>query len=274
MNPEDSSHSTPPLPLPPYPSPATQSISQSVQKQRPRRQPHPASSESSKRKNIDIACTSCRKRKERCDGQRPVCGSCEKRNISCSYAVVGGDPFRVTPLRRSFEALQIENQQWRELFNIVQKLPDAEAAQALGRIRSSEDPVSVLAFAKAAILTSVPAAGFDYFPTERNPKVDMINMRALVASPIKVNARPWTVIAGDGLVSELISSFFMWDHAFYLPFIDLDAFLDDMRSNNPATARYCSPFLVNAICAVRYVSSSSDLSTVPCTDWLSTHPRV
>lgn len=259
MNPEKSpfstSHPLPPSTLLPPPSPPGQLTSRSTSRQRQRRQPPPSvPSGSSKRKNVAIACMSCRRRKERCDGQRPTCGPCGKRNMSCSYAVVGGDPFRITPLKRSFEVLQSENEQWRELFSLIQKLPDAEVAQTLNRIRTSKDPESVLHFARSAVLASTPASNLEPFFKERNPKADIINMRALVVSPIKVNARPWTVIAGDGLVSELMASYFTWDHAFYFPFVDRMAILGDMSANDPKTSRYCSSFLVNAICTIRSVS--------------------
>ncbi|KAG8946589.1 hypothetical protein FRC04_011567 [Tulasnella sp. 424] len=35
-----------------------------------------------------IACQTCRSRKVRCDGRKPVCTNCEKRNASCIYDVV------------------------------------------------------------------------------------------------------------------------------------------------------------------------------------------
>ncbi len=73
-------------------------------------------------------------------------------------------------------------------------------------------------------------------------------------SPIKVPALPWTTVAGDGIVSELISAWFKWDNAFLYPFIDRECFTKDIRAADPQNAMYCSPFLVNAICAHRSVS--------------------
>ncbi|KAG6019116.1 hypothetical protein E4U41_003392, partial [Claviceps citrina] len=81
--------------------------------------------------------------------------------------------------------------------------------------------------------------------------LERLELLALRESSIRVDARPWTAVASDGLVSELVSSFFTWDDAFFLPIVDREAFLADMRSGNVAKAKYCSPFLVNAICASR-----------------------
>ncbi|KAK5999162.1 Notoamide biosynthesis transcriptional activator notL'-like protein [Cladobotryum mycophilum] len=39
----------------------------------------------SKRRNISTACDDCRKRKAKCDGQRPACEGCIYRNIVCIY---------------------------------------------------------------------------------------------------------------------------------------------------------------------------------------------
>ncbi|KAF2099948.1 hypothetical protein NA57DRAFT_55880 [Rhizodiscina lignyota] len=38
-----------------------------------------------KRKRIGYACDYCRAKKNRCDGERPVCGSCRERGQSCRY---------------------------------------------------------------------------------------------------------------------------------------------------------------------------------------------
>lgn len=45
----------------------------------------------SKRRRVALACDSCRERKVRCDGKKPVCGPCEKRDdclTDCGYNVL------------------------------------------------------------------------------------------------------------------------------------------------------------------------------------------
>jgi hypothetical protein len=59
-------------------------------------------------------------------------------------------------------------------------------------------------------------------------------------------------VAGDGIVSELITDFFKWDNAYVFPSIDLASFLHDM-SLEVDQASWCSLVLVNAICAQRCI---------------------
>ena len=73
-----------------------------------------------------------------------------------------------------------------------------------------------------------------------------------------VPSQPWTrITADDAFVSHLISVFLLelnpyWRH------VEEDLFLHDMRSALDSTL-YCSPLLVNAICALSCVSKSRSL---------------
>jgi hypothetical protein len=84
--------------------------------------------------------------------------------------------------------------------------------------------------------------------------LENLDVAALSVSTFQVHARPWTKLADDGLVSELLSSFFASDACFYLSFVDQQYFLDDMEAGDVGIAKLCSPLLVNAICALRCVS--------------------
>lgn len=81
-----------------------------------------------------------------------------------------------------------------------------------------------------------------------------LELNALASSAIKVPARPWTLLAGNGLVSELISAFFTYDHVSRIHFVDQKCSLDDMQAESIAKAIFCSPLLVNAMRALRCVS--------------------
>lgn len=165
------------------------------------------------------------------------------------------DPFRTVPIKRSFEALQVENDRWRELYCLPRRLPEVEALQTLAQARATDDPIAILDVARRSSLRLAnPGLNPGSSPAPINLRINSLDLEALSESQIRVHARPWTVVAGDGLVSELISSFFTWDDAFFFSFIDREAFLGDMRAKDPKNAEYCSPFLVNAICATRFVS--------------------
>ncbi|KAL4971865.1 hypothetical protein BDW66DRAFT_145241 [Aspergillus desertorum] len=40
---------------------------------------------SEKRQRVSIACTPCRKKKCRCDSQKPVCSVCDREGGDCEY---------------------------------------------------------------------------------------------------------------------------------------------------------------------------------------------
>jgi hypothetical protein len=84
--------------------------------------------------------------------------------------------------------------------------------------------------------------------------LENLDIAALSESTFQVHARPWTTLADDGVVSELLSSFFASDGCFYLSFVDQQYFLDDIEAGDVGIAKLCSPLLVNAICALRCVS--------------------
>jgi hypothetical protein len=158
---------------------------------------------------------------------------------------------RTSALKRKCDALQDENERLRELFGLLRQKSKPEAHDILSRIRNSEDPLAVWRSIKDAELLlpwSPAASGL------RDPRLERIDAEALAESHIRVQAQPWTALAGDGIVSDLVSSFFAWDNTFRFSFIDKDCFLEDMRRGNPDKARYCSPFLVHAMCAFRCVS--------------------
>jgi len=74
-------------------------------------------------------------------------------------------------------------------------------------------------------------------------------------------AHSWTTVTDDAeLVAALCTQFFMWEQPFY-NYINRSAFLEDMCSNGPGsdsdpeTREFCSPALVNAICALGCMSS-------------------
>lgn len=47
-----------------------------------------------KRKRVALACETCRERKIKCDGAKPICGPCERRNASagsCGYSLLANN---------------------------------------------------------------------------------------------------------------------------------------------------------------------------------------
>lgn len=157
--------------------------------------------------------------------------------------------------------LQRENLELRQLFHDLAQRPESEAYNLFQRLRLVDDPIALVQSIRQAELL-LPASG----PGGRSEAATLqqLDFDALGTSLLKIPARPWTIVAGDGIVSELISSWFKWDNALLHPFIDRESFIRDIRGGDPESANYCTPFLVNAICAIRSVSVHSlSLQTTP-----------
>ncbi|KAH6991268.1 hypothetical protein BKA56DRAFT_228047 [Ilyonectria sp. MPI-CAGE-AT-0026] len=178
---------------------------------------------------------------------RPACGHCLKRQVACIYiddrnAVVAVD------LKRKHETLEMENARYHELFMLLRGKPMGEADEIFRRIRASSEALDVLDAIKHAQLL-LPNPGSN----ERlgNSQLTRLDNNCLQNSPIKVHARPWTTVVDDGLVSDLITNLFLWDGIYAFPSLVLDAFIEDMAAGDIQKAKWCSPLLVNAICALR-----------------------
>ena len=129
---------------------------------------------------------------------------------------------------------------------MIQTQPDAEADEIFRRLRANRDPISILQSIRQARLLLPNASQTIHY--EINPQIDRIDSQSSRWSSMKLRARPWTDVASDGIVSALISSFFAWDGIYMLPFVDRVCFVRDMNMRDVSQARFCSPFLVNAMC--------------------------
>ena len=70
---------------------------------------------------------------------------------------------------------------------------------------------------------------------------------------ISVKAKPWTTITDDDdLVTHLVSLFVDWE-AHCVGIVDCDSFLEGMEKGD-LNSPYCSPFVVNSMCAYACVS--------------------
>jgi hypothetical protein len=103
------------------------------------------------------------------------------------------------------------------------------------------------------------------------PQIETLDAESGRWSPLKLRARPWTTVAGDGIVSALVSKFFAWDGAYILPFIERSCFIRDMQSGDLERSHFCSPFLVSAICTLQ-VSQGVGSTTKGCIAALDERP--
>ncbi|TKA61908.1 hypothetical protein B0A55_12449, partial [Friedmanniomyces simplex] len=88
-----------------------------------------------KRTLIESACSACRRRKSRCDGERPSCSRCHTLRTECIYEAEEGES-RWSALRRRNQILETERTEMRELITYLQTRPEPEAQEIFQRIRS------------------------------------------------------------------------------------------------------------------------------------------
>ncbi len=175
-----------------------------------------------------------------------MCAACVKRHDKeCEYPVREGAVSRYADLKVTSEQLEIENKCLKDLLSSLSSLPESEASAIYRKLKLADDPASWT-------LQDVQDASVLLAAT--NSKVAMIHADAPADSVLKVSAQPWTSVAGDALVSHLVSAFFKWDSPFVCSFIDQELFLRDMQHGSQANNQFCSPLLVNSLCALRSVS--------------------
>jgi hypothetical protein len=172
-------------------------------------------------------------------------------------------------LRRKNNDLQGEIDHLHELMNQVpQTLEAGNRSASRHQHRSVETTEPVTGDEAIGVFSQqgVSQAKKDTLPST----LESFDLDALSTNNLKLQAQPWTTVAGDGLVSELLSSFFAQDNWFYLSFVDQGSFLHDMQADDIGKAGFCSPLLVNAMCALRCVSviqyAISMLLTSPLAD--------
>lgn len=150
-------------------------------------------------------------------------------------------------LNKDFHRLTREVHQLRRFYGYIRAAPEEEAYNVFMQIRAngSSSPIEVLDSLdrqeRKGSLTS-------------NDDSDGYNHEFVGTQSIEVRAVPWTDVAGDEVVSELITQYFTYDYLYVFPPINRSTFVREMASTDIITAMSCSPLLVNAICAQQCVS--------------------
>lgn len=159
---------------------------------------------------------------------------------------------RAGDLNKKYDAAQVELQGLRQLFETIRACPEPALDDLIRDIRWSVDPLDAL----RRVHGSSTAAKRTLPQPRQNAATIALDAHALRQADVKVPARPWTTVAGDGIVSHLISQFLELEHPFLISHIDREIFLGEMIEGDISKAEFCSPLLVNAICALSSVCST------------------
>ncbi|KAH6650068.1 hypothetical protein F5144DRAFT_555191 [Chaetomium tenue] len=114
------------------------------------------------------ACGACRKRKSKCDGDRPVCSICRDRGTACEFDTKAAET-HTQALKRKFNELQSQKSAFEQVYDVLQARSEQEATEVFRRIRSGSDAGSILRHVNygdmLVQLALVPEARFRYeFP--------------------------------------------------------------------------------------------------------------
>ncbi|KAM7189834.1 hypothetical protein V8F20_009971 [Naviculisporaceae sp. PSN 640] len=88
--------------------------------------------------HVKAACETCRKRKIKCSGERPICASCSKNNAECIYVSAPAET-HTQALKRKYDQSQERNSAYEELYRLLHTLPEKEAFGIFRRIRADGD---------------------------------------------------------------------------------------------------------------------------------------
>ncbi|KAJ8115819.1 hypothetical protein OPT61_g2622 [Boeremia exigua] len=104
----------------------------------------PPSGPSSKRKRVSVACNECRQKRIGCDGRRPVCAACRRRDRRCVYMNEEDLEMRPTVLKRENIVLREKLVALQEIFEHLQSRTQHVTHDTVQRLGTGADPSDVL----------------------------------------------------------------------------------------------------------------------------------
>ncbi|KAH7065638.1 hypothetical protein B0J12DRAFT_641150 [Macrophomina phaseolina] len=117
--------------------------------------PPPSKPTHAKRGRITIvACLPCRKLKAKCDGKRPACSQCLRRDRQCQYNMTD-EQRRLTFLRENVEHLEREKRELESLLLTLQRSAEDNAAEVMRILRTSNDLQAIARHAHTGRLLSI-----------------------------------------------------------------------------------------------------------------------
>lgn len=104
----------------------------------------PPTGPSSKRKRVSVACNECRQKRIGCDGSRPVCAACHRRDRRCVYMNEEDLEMRPTILKRENITLREKLVAFQDIFEHLQGRAEHVAHDTVQRLGAGAAPADVL----------------------------------------------------------------------------------------------------------------------------------
>lgn len=89
---------------------------------------------------VSVACETCRRRKTRCNGNRPRCAKCDTNGIPCTYAL----PLKDHDLRQQIRSLEAEQEVNGKLIELLRSRNASEASLVLNLLRQNTSVRNIL----------------------------------------------------------------------------------------------------------------------------------
>ncbi|KZL70462.1 N-terminal fungal transcription regulatory domain-containing protein, partial [Colletotrichum tofieldiae] len=121
-----------------------------------------------KRRNVLVACESCKKRKVKCSADRPKCSSCTTRGVECRYSADPSES-RVASLKRRHDEMASRNDSLQRFFSAMRSMPEGQAQETLKRIRSGASAEDIVFEIEAGCLLVKLASRRDVETHEPEP---------------------------------------------------------------------------------------------------------
>ncbi|KAI1758691.1 hypothetical protein GGR53DRAFT_215836 [Hypoxylon sp. FL1150] len=99
------------------------------------------------RRQVTAACEACRKRKSKCNAERPKCSLCVRHRTDCRYATAPTETHSQA-LKRKHSELQNRITPYEELFGLLKSKSETESLEILRRVRSGAEVGSILRHAR------------------------------------------------------------------------------------------------------------------------------
>ncbi|KAF2855091.1 hypothetical protein T440DRAFT_415184 [Plenodomus tracheiphilus IPT5] len=112
----------------------------------------------SKRKRTTVACDICRERRTGCNGARPMCTACRKRDTRCTYVNQGNLEMRPTILKRENTELREKLVAFKDILVHLESMPEHIAQDTLQRLKGGADPTTLLKTVQGQQLNLLPSA--------------------------------------------------------------------------------------------------------------------
>ncbi|OCK74747.1 hypothetical protein K432DRAFT_338562, partial [Lepidopterella palustris CBS 459.81] len=232
-----------------------------------------AEQKTTKRRCVQSACVPCRKRKSKCDGSTPVCATCTAvYKTECHYDAESENRRSKAGVKRDSTSLVEPKGAADIIIASIRSLPELEVQEIIQQIRrddnldsladslrkivtlppksdgktSLEGDLSVL-IGKPAVTRSGVSRHYGHTSSLGLVKEDEnYSIQQQITSPITPGQENWTTVTKDlQFLYHLFDLYFRWSHPFYVLF-SRECFYKDFKSGRQ---KYCSPLLVNAICA-------------------------